>query len=610
MEISAPLNESDSWLLVFDGDCAFCGYTVEYAQAVTEAEAPGRVRYEPYQSAAAAYPAVALDDFKHSIQLFTSAGRFAGAEAAFRVLALAPHLASWLWCYRYLPLFAHLSEALYRFTSRHRVAMDRFARALFGAHLLPADYARTSALITRGIGLAALCAFLSWWSQAAGLIGADGILPVARYFDAAAAQLGQQGWFVLPSLYWLSSTDWMTSALCAAGTLASLGLLLRIYPALAALIGFVCYLSLEYGGQVFMRYQWDVLLVETLFLAAVLNCRPRIGIWLARLLVFRFMLLSGAVKLLSGDPTWLALSAMDFHFETQPLPTVAAWYAHQLPHGLLYASVAATFVIELILPFFIFLSRNLRLFAAAGFVLLEVLILVTGSYNFVNLLTIVLCLAVLDDRALGVTSPQPRRTKTGAGWRALLVGMGLLGAMEIHATIDRASLHPWEAKALSALRPLQIVNSYGLFAVMTTQRDELVVEGSSDGRTWLELPFPFKPQRLDEAPQWAAPHQPRLDWQMWFAALTIRQRAPWFDNFVVQLLRGAPAVVELLAPSSFADQPPRFVRVLRYRYHFTSFDERRASAAWWRREYIGLWYPPTRLTKPMIGSGNSEISEN
>jgi predicted DCC family thiol-disulfide oxidoreductase YuxK len=577
---------------------------------VTDAAAPGRVRYEPYQTAAAAHPNVPVDEFKRSIQLFTSAARFSGAEAAFRVLALAPRLRAWLWCYRYVPWFAPLTEALYRFTARHRVAMDRLARPLFGARLLPAAYQRTSALLTRGVGLVALCAFLSWWSQAAGLVGSDGILPVARYFAAAAAELGPRGWWQLPSLYWLSSADWMTTALCAAGTLSALGLLLRIWPAPAALVGYVCYLSLEYGGQVFLQYQWDVLLVETLFVIAILNLRPRVGIWLTRLLLFRFMLLSGAVKLLSGDPTWRTLTALDFHFETQPLPTVIAWYAHQLPQGLLHAGVAATFTIELVLPFCIFMPRNLRLVAAIGFVLLEVLILLTGNYNFFNLLTIVLCLALLDDRALGDGASRPQRQQTSLAWRGLWVGMAALGLFQIHATLDRASVRNWELGILRAVQPLQLVNSYGLFAVMTTRRDELVVEGSDDGETWRELPFRFKPQQVDRAPRWVAPLQPRLDWQMWFAALTTREAAPWFDDFVVQLLRGAPPVVNLLAPSPFDKEPPRFVRVLRYRYRFTSFAERRVSGAWWRREYVGVWYPPTRLPEPVIEPGVLEIPDN
>jgi hypothetical protein len=545
---------------------------------------------------------VSVEDFRRSIQLFTPRGRIEGAEAAFEVLARAPRLRGWLWSYRHLPFFASLTEALYRVTARHRGPIYRLARPLFGARLRPARYVRTSSWLTRGIGLSALCAFLSWWSQAAGLIGADGILPVARYFDIAAAQLGPFGWLQLPTLYWLSSEDWMTTVLCAAGVLAALGLLFRIRPAIAAFIGFVCYLSLDYGGQVFLQYQWDALLVESLFLAMLLNLRPRTGIWLARLLVFRFMLLSGAVKLLSGDPSWRALTALDFHFETQPLPTIVAWYAHQLPQPVLHAGVAATLFIELVLPWLIFMPRNLRLVAAAGFVGLEVLIIVTGNYNFFNLLTLALCLALLDDRAPGKTSLRPQRQASSPVWRVVLVVMAMLGALQIHATLSRKTLTSWEIGVLRVVQPWQLVNRYGLFSVMTTQRNELIVEGSADGRTWREVPFPFKPQALDAPPRWATPHQPRLDWQMWFAALTTPRGARWIEDFLTQLLLGSPSVAALLA-APFADEPPRFVRVLLYRYDFTSFAERDVSGDWWRREYLGIWYPSTRLREFSAGSG-------
>ena len=588
--------EHDPWILIFDGDCGFCRYCVEYARAVTDVEAGGGVRYEPYQRVAAQYPDIAVEEFKASIRLITPAARYSGAAAAFHVLALAPRLRGWLWCYRFVPLFAVVAEMLYRFTARHRGAVYQVARPLFGARLLPADYTRTSGIVIRGIGLASLFAFTSWWWQAAGLIGSQGILPVRDYFAAAHAQLGANGWVLLPSLYWLSAADWMTTALCSVGSVASVLLVLRVRPTIAALIAYVCYLSLEYGGGVFLEYQWDILLVESLVVAAVLGRQPRVGIWLTRLLVFRFMFLSGAVKLASGDPTWRDFSALDFHFESQPLPTVVAWYADHLPRAVLHFGTAATFVVELLFPFLIFAPRNLRRLATGGFLLLEFLILATGNYNFFNLLTIVLCLGLLDDRAFGAVLTPPSRESPSAAWRVVLPTMALLGVLQIHQTLGRSSVSEWESAVLRVVEPLQLVNSYGLFAVMTTHRDELVVEGSADGVEWQELPFKFKPQRLDAAPRWAAPYQPRLDWQMWFAALTSREGAQWFDNFVVRLLTGAPDVYALLDTSAFAVKPPRLIRVLRYRYQFTTPEQRARSGAWWRRQYVGIWYPPARLS--------------
>jgi hypothetical protein len=360
-------------------------------------------------------------------------------------------------------------------------------------------------------------------------------------------------------------------------------------------VAYVSYLSLQCGGQEFLAFQWDIQLIEALLLAAVLSMQPRVGIWLTRLFVFRFMLLSGAVKLVSGDPTWRNFAALDVHFETQPLPTVFAWFAHQLPHGLLHAAVGATFVIELLLPFCIFLPRNARYVAAAGFIGLELLIALTGNYNFFNLLTIVLCLALLDDGALRLPIKRPERHSSGVASRGLIVVMALLGLLQIHATIARSSLWSWEIAVLRTVEPLQAVNTYGLFAVMTTRRDELIIEGSNDGDNWQPIQFRYKPQALEAAPRWVAPYQPRLDWQMWFAALTTRAGAPWFNYFVLRLLDGEPAVMRLLAPSPFADHPPRLIRVLRYRYEFTTAEERRRTGEWWRREYVAEWYPPVGL---------------
>jgi predicted DCC family thiol-disulfide oxidoreductase YuxK len=585
----------ESWTLVYDGDCGFCRYCVDYAKAVTDVEANGSVRYEPFQRVAADYPDISVDEFRNSIQLITPTARHRGADAAFRVLARAPRLRGWAWSYRYVPLFAWIAETAYRFVARHRAAVFRAARPLFGAQLRPADYARTTDWIIRGIGLSALVAFGSWWWQADGLIGSHGILPVADYFDAARAQLGPSGWLQLPSLYWLSGADWMTTTLCAVGVVASLMVVLRVVTTIAALAAYVCYLSLEYGGGVFLEYQWDILLIETLLLAAILSRQPRIGIWLTRLLVFRFMFLSGVVKLISGDPTWHGLTALDYHFETQPLPTVLAWYFNALPHSVLHAFTATALSIELVLPFFVFGPRNVRRLAALGFIGLEVLILLTGNYNFFNFLTIVLCLGLFDDRMLRARAVAPTRAAAAMPWRVLLAAMATLGALQIHQTLGRGTFAAWETTILRAADPLQAVNSYGLFAIMTTERDELIVEGSTDGFEWKTLPFKFKPEALDAAPRWVAPYQPRLDWQMWFAALTSREGAPWVGNLIVRLLNGEPAVLRLLGPSPFADKPPRFIRILRYRYRFTTPEQRERTGAWWGRQYIGVWFPAVRV---------------
>ncbi len=596
-----PDASSSEWVLVYDGDCAFCQYTVEYAAAVVG----DSLRFQPYQKVASDYPDVALDEFSASIQLFTPQGRYAGAEAAFRVLAVAPRLAGWLWCYRFVPLFATLAEFAYRLTARHRDWAMRVAKVTHGRRLRPLEYGITASVMTRAVGVVFLIAFASWAVQADGLIGADGILPVNAFFDSAMRQLGAAAYYRLPSAYWLAPSHAMTLVLCGVGAVASLALILNRVPVVAALTAYLAYLSLYYGGQIFMGYQWDILLIECGALLVVLNLNTRTGIWLFRLLVFRFMFLSGAVKLLSGDPTWADLSALGVHFETQPLPTALAWSAHHLPESVLHFAVAATFVVELILPFFIFLPRNFRLFAFVAFVFLELLIFATGNYNFFNILTIVMCLALLDDRVLRLGKAKELARGRPGLWRAVLCAFVLLGAIQIHASFARRDLPAWERGLAAWVRPLMLVNGYGLFAVMTTRRDELIVQGSDDAQHWWDYRFRFKPEALDVAPRWVTPHQPRLDWQMWFAALRPVERVYWADNFVAKLLVGSESVTGLMYPTG--QGTPRHVRILRYRYTFTTPDERAGSGRWWQREFIGVWYPATSLITPDLPTEPMDI---
>jgi hypothetical protein len=339
-------------------------------------------------------------------------------------------------------------------------------------------------------------------------------------------------------------------------------------------------------------------------------------LWLLRWLLFRLMFCSGAVKLLSNDTAWHGLTALTYHYETQPLPTPPAWYAHQWPVWFHKASCAGMFFVELALPFCIFLPRRPRFVAFWAFTLLMLGIALTGNYTFFNLLTVALCVVLLDDFALvrfaparwservmsGPRPPWLRPWPRPLAWARgavlmLLVGLvlgvtavQLLGMARVRWSSDHAlvKLYRWVA-------PLRSVNSYGLFAVMTTSRPEIVVEGSHDGRTWQAYEFRHKPGDLRRAPTFVAPHQPRLDWQMWFAALGNVRGNPWFVNFCFRLLQGRPEVLALMADNPFTDRPPAFVRAVVYDYHFTTPEERRKDGAWWRREFKGEYCPPLSL---------------
>ncbi|MEJ2132653.1 MAG: lipase maturation factor family protein, partial [Gammaproteobacteria bacterium] len=413
-------------------------------------------------------------------------------------------------------------------------------RAFFGRTLEPARYRRVAWLFSKLLACVFLIAFVSFAIQAQGLIGRDGILPVNAFFFAVQENLGPERYWWVPSLVWLSTSDAMLDWVCVAGMIGATLMLFHRLPAFGALLAYVAYLSLFHAGQTFMAFQWDLLLLECGALAVVMARHTRLGVWLCRLVMFRFMLLSGVVKLASGDPTWWSLTALDFHFETQPLPTALAWYADKLPENVLMALVAASLLTELVLPFFIFGPRRLRAVAVAGFAALQSAILVTGSYNFFNILTLILCLPLLDDRMLGwwrseLEERAPGTPLSRQAWRFVGAVFAILGALHLELGIDRESPR-WMREIAVWSSPWHVVNGYGLFAVMTTERRELVVEGSRDGVAWRAYELPFKPGDPSRAPRLATPYQPRLDWQLWFAALTSRGNVPWINGLVVRTL--------------------------------------------------------------------------
>jgi hypothetical protein len=318
------------------------------------------------------------------------------------------------------------------------------------------------------------------------------------------------------------------------------------------------------------------------------------------------MFLSGVVKLESGDPTWRHLTALTFHYQTQPLPTVLAWYAQKLPAWFQVGSCAAMFAIELVAPLFIPAPRPLRHSAALALASLQVVIALTGNYAYFNLLSVGLCLTCLDDdwwrrRGWGVAEPadgprQPvgRFKATATRWFAALA-VGVTFFMMVASLLPSAAASPIVRVVGEAVDPFRSFNNYGLFAVMTVERPELVFEGSDDGRDWREYGLPYKPGDLSRRPAWVAPYQPRLDWQLWFAALGPPGSNPWVGTLCERLLSGDAAVLGLFSHNPFPGRPPRLVRVVRYSYEFTSAAERARTGNWWRRTPLDFYIPPVSL---------------
>jgi lipase maturation factor 1 len=589
-------------ILVFDGDCAFCRNWIGYWQALTG----DRVEYLPFQSNAKRFPEVPVEEFQLAVQLFASGERYSGAEAVFQLLRYSTGSGSFkalpLWLYHHLPGFAAVTEGGYRSIATHRNAGFWITRALWGGQPIPSTYNVASSLFARAIAAIYLIAFISFGTQVRGLIGDKGIQPVAEFFNEVSRQFGSSAFWQTPSVFWwvrselgLESIVWggaAIAAVCAIGRPHTSG------QKAALVLLFVYYLSIVNAGQIFMGYQWDYLLLEAGFLAIFL--RPTwIRTFLFRWLLFRLMFESGAVKLLSHDPTWRSLTALTYHFQTQPLPTPLAWYMNQAPLWMLKFSTVCVFIIELAVPFLMFGPRRLKHFAAWVTIALQLMILSTGNYTFFNILTIALCLFLFDDASFRKKriAAAPRRDLVYANRRvsAVVVTVIMFASVVGLAGMFGFSVPSLLNTATSPIAPFGIVNQYGLFASMTTTRPEISIEGSNDGENWQAYVFKYKPGPLNRAPGIVEPFQPRLDWQMWFAALSNYRQNPWLIRFMQRLLEGSAPVLDLLAYNPFSEKPPKFVRAIVYDYRFTNFAERRKTGDWWKREPKGTYFPAISL---------------
>jgi predicted DCC family thiol-disulfide oxidoreductase YuxK len=633
-------------LLIWDGDCHFCRRWIERWQEITG----DKVDYRASQNIGDRFPEIPREQFERSVIFIESDGRVScGAEAVFRSLRCRSSR-KWLsWSYQHLPGFATVSEGVYNIIASNRRFASAITRLLWGDDVRPPTYFAARRWFLRLLGLIFLIAFLSLWVQIDGLIGSNGITPVSEFLPAVHAQLGDRAFSIMPTLFWLNSSDAFLHFLCGAGVALSLLLIFGIAPAISLAALVVSYLSFAAISDGFLNpyfgYQWDLLLIEVgffsiflapwqlwpksssveagpsrtgVFSAAKPGARTggtpattehppsRAAMFLLKLLLFKLMFMSGVVKLTCGEDSWWDLTALDYHYWSQPLPTVFGWWADQSPEWFKKFSVAFCLVVEIIVPFFIWAPRRLRLLACGLLILLQIIIGATGNYNFFNLLTIALCLLLIDDAVAaslrrGVpqigTATERRGYKFGnrlSTYAAIIVLVLTLpfDGWYICSSFER---YPEPPRLVRRLEPLRIMNGYGLFRVMTKDRKEIVIEGSADGMDWKPYEFKWKPGDVMRAPGWCQPHQPRLDWQMWFAALGSVQQNPWFVQTVIALLHGKPQVAALFDKNPFPRTPPRFIRATSYRYRFTTAEEHRQTGAWWKRQELGEYLPTISL---------------
>jgi len=619
-------------LLIWDGECDFCRLWIERWREITE----GKVDYATYQEAAVRFPEIPVDQFTRAMAFIKPDGDvFFAADAVYRSLAYRRSRRLLAWSYDRVPGFAAVSETGYGFIARHRNFTSAVTRLLWGNDVRRPTYFWARRWFLRALGTIYLIAFVSLWVQVDGLVGSDGMSPANQFLPAVRAQIGPDAYSLLPTLCWFGQSDAFLHCLCGSGVLFSLLLIFGIAPAISLVALFVLYLSLTIAGQIFFNFQWDVLLLEAGFLSIFfapwrlwpreLSLRPgstipvtapvsRTALFLLKLLLFKLVVMSGLVKLTSGDPSWWNLTALDYHYWSQPLPTLFGWWADKTPEWFKHFSVAFCFVVEIIVPFFIWAPRRLRLIAAGLLIFLQLAIALTGNYCFFNLLTIALCLLLIDDASIGralkgqasasLASRELRARNMQSAlprfstYAAVIV---LVVTLPINVWLIFSAFKPLArpprvlANVYERLEAFRIVNGYGLFRVMTKDRCEIVLEGSTDGIDWLPYEFKWKPGDVKRAPGWCAPHQPRLDWQMWFAALETPQENPWLIALVFRLLQDSRDVSGLLRRNPFPDKPPRYIRAMFYRYRFTTVDERHQIGAWWKREELREYLPALSL---------------
>jgi lipase maturation factor 1 len=604
---------NESWLrvqnpppkpfLIWDGECHFCRRWIERWKEVTG----NAVDYEKSQNIGERFPEIPRDEFERSVILVETDGEvYSGAQAVFRSLRCRSSKRWLAWSYEHVPGFASVSEGIYKTISINRQFASWMTRLLWGNDVRPPTYLAARRWFLRALGVIFLIAFVSLWVQIDGLIGSGGITPVAQFLPAVRAQVGERAFWFLPTLCWFNSSNAFLHFLCADGVLLSLLLIFGIAPALSLLGLVVCYLSLTVSGQTFLSFQWDILLIETGFLAVFLapwrlwwtkaNEPPvsRAAMFLLKLLLFKLMLMSGVVKLTSGDDSWLNLTALDYHYWSQPLPTVLGWWADQSPEWVKKFSA----------------PRRLRLIACVLLIFLQLMIGATGNYNFFNLLTIALCFLLIDDYVTASFGRGVHGANTATecgGYKftdrlaTFLAIVVIIFTLPINARLIYGAFEPekgWSpflGQMLAYGQTFRMVNGYGLFRVMTKDRKEIIIEGSADGLDWKPFEFKWKPGDVMRAPGWCQPHQPRLDWQMWFAALGSYRQNPWFVQTMIALLNGKAQVFALFEHNPFPETPPRFVRATSYRYRFTTVEEHRKTGAWWKRQELGEYLPTLSL---------------
>jgi Lipase maturation factor len=455
-------------------------------------------------------------------------------------------------------------------------------------------------VVERAIAVVYAIGFVVAARQFRPLLGERGLLPAPRFIAAVPFRRS-------PSLFHLRYSDRLLAVVAWGGAALAVAMVAGLPEAgplwltmAAWLVLWLLYLSIVNVGQVFYGFGWESLLLEAGFLAVFLGSNstapPAAVLWLFRWLLFRVELGAGLIKL-RGDPCWRDLTCLRYHHETQPLPNPLSWRFHHLPMPLHKVEVLANHGAQLVVPFLLFAPQPVASAAAAAVIVTQGWLVLSGNFAWLNALTMTLAFAAIDDRRLRLVLPlaHPAHGARPGWYAALGAALVVLVAVRSWRPVNNLLGRGGRQLMNASFDPLHLVNTYGAFGSITRHRDEIVLEGSADGEVWLEYEFPAKPGSPSRRPPQVAPYHLRLDWLMWFAAMSSPQRHPWFGALVARLLRNDRATLRLLRHNPFPDRPPAVVRARLYRYRFTTAEERRQTGDWWHRTLLGDYLPPVSL---------------
>ncbi len=483
-------------------------------------------------------------------------------------------------------------------------------------------YWLTRLVLLRLLGVVYAVAFLAAARQILPLIGSHGLLPVDLFLGRVQNALGSRaaGFLRLPSLFWFAHSDGALQGAAWAGFALSCVVVAGYANALMMTALWALYMSIVHVGQELYGYGWEIQLLETgflgIFLCPLLDGRPFPKrpppvpvIWLFRWLIFRIMLGAALIKL-RGDATWRDLTALYYHFETQPIPNPLSRWFHFLPHGALRGGVGFNYLAELVAPWFAFYPRVGRRIAGVIMVLFQIMLILSGNLSFLNWVTMVPALACLDDGFWAKLLPGAlvRRANAAAAdarpcrpMECAAIGLAVvIGLLSVPAAANLVS--PQQIMNTS-FEPLDLVNTYGAFGSVGRERLNVVFQGTDaavadDRAVWKDYPYAALPVAVNRRPRQIAPYQPRLDWQMWFAAMSTAREYPWTLHLVWKLLHNDPDALSLLGPNPFPDQPPRYIRAVLFQYKFARPGNPEGN--WWQRDELGLWLPALSADDPRL----------